>query len=145
MIKETLRFFYRRRRLLLGIMVAATASILLLTLLPSDRLNQTSLFEYDKIGHAVVFGCWTYLLGLVRIAYTKEEPVYLGIELLAGIAYGLFIELLQHFLPINRSGDVMDFLADLVGIVLAVYLLRYTYYQLGDELLKDESTSQVSG
>lgn len=133
MIRELLLYLYRRRRLLLGITGIATISILVSTLLPSDQLNDSKFLKFDKIIHAVVFGGWTYLFGFVRYSYTTRPTSYWGIDLLAGIGFGLGIELLQYFLPTDRSAEFYDFMADLLGILLAIYFLKQTQRQLTKE------------
>ncbi len=137
MIPRLLTYLYRHRRLLLVLTIAVTASILLLTLLPSDKLTKTDFPQFDKIAHIIVFGGWTYLFGLVRFSYTRTPTSFWSIDLLAGIGFGLSIELLQHFLPINRSADFYDFLADLLGILIAIYFLKQTHQQLEDNLELD--------
>ncbi len=133
MIRKLLLFLYRRRRLLLGITGIATISILVSTLLPSEQISDSNLLKFDKIIHALVFGGWTYLFGFVRYSYTGRTTSYWSIDLLAGIGFGLGIELLQYFLPTNRSAEFYDFLADLLGILLAIYFLKQTQLQLSKE------------
>lgn len=134
MIRELLLFLYRRRRLLLGITGLVTLFILVTTLLPSNQLNESKFLKFDKIIHALVFGGWTYLFGLVRYSYTGRPTSYWSLDLLAGIGFGLGIELLQYFLPTNRSAEFYDFLADLLGVLLAIYFLKQTQRQLIKEL-----------
>lgn len=40
------------------------------------------------------------------------------------IAYGLIIELLQYFLLPTRSGSLYDFMANVLGAIMAVVLYR---------------------
>ena len=42
--------------------------------------------------------------------------------LLAGITYGLLIEIWQGVMPINRSFDLYDALADTVGTIIGIGL-----------------------
>jgi len=75
----------------------------------------------DKIEHAVTFSAlviladWALRGALARIVS-------------AAVLLGLTIEVLQRLMPTGRTGDLMDFLADLAGIgggVLVVLSWRF--------------------
>ena len=99
-----------------------------LFLVPTELLPEDSIFAWwDKAQHALVFG-FLALLGL--LAYpTKIKTIFWGL-----LIYGALIEVLQSLLG-WRSGDVYDWCADAIGIVLAysgalivrmLFLSRYT-------------------
>ena len=44
------------------------------------------------------------------------------IAILTGIITGLFTELVQYYLIAARSGSVLDFIADIVGILVGLSL-----------------------
>ncbi len=48
------------------------------------------------------------------------------VVLLAGAIYGLLIEIWQGVMPINRSFDLYDILADAVGTILGIGLAWLT-------------------
>lgn len=93
------------------------------TLFPSDGLSKVNLWDYDKLGHFLMFLAWTFLYGLVRAARKKSVPNLLLVFSL-GLFYGLLIEFLQFVLPTNRSPELYDFIADALGSGAAIILLK---------------------
>ncbi|SMO43141.1 VanZ like family protein [Gracilimonas mengyeensis] len=67
-----------------------------------------------------MFGAWSFLYGIVRFfrGHLKLYPV-----LIWGTIFGLSVEILQHFLPTNRSFELMDLAADLAGTFVAIGIL----------------------
>jgi len=100
-----------------------TLIALFLTLMPAGDLGHNKLFQYDKLGHMLIFGSWTFALGLMRIN-NKQRSIALYPIFLAGCAFGLSIEILQGILPIHRDPDYLDFIADVVGCLVAVGVLK---------------------
>jgi VanZ family protein len=74
-------------------------------------------FEHaDKIAHFLIFFSLTLLLDLsFKLSVNKS--------LLILSAYGVTIEVLQSFLP-YRSASLGDILADILGVVVYIFLLR---------------------
>lgn len=105
--------------------ILLTLLTLMLALLPAEILGDSRLWSFDKIGHFLIFGTWTYTLGLYRFIYTGSLPNMILI-FVAGFGFGLTIELLQHFLPINRSAEPYDLLFDTLGCLAAIVLLVKT-------------------
>ena len=70
----------------------------------------------DKLAHGVIFGV---LGGLVYLA-SKRPWLALGLASL----YGMSDELHQRFVP-GRSFDPLDWVADTLGAILAIILVRY--------------------
>ncbi|PAU94372.1 hypothetical protein CK503_06090 [Aliifodinibius salipaludis] len=103
--------------------ITLTAGMLLLTLLPAGAMGENKLWSYDKLGHAVLFGSWTLSLGLYYQIH-KSKVVKLWVIFASGTAFGLLIEVLQYALPVNRQGDPVDFLFDLLGCLIAIGLLK---------------------
>lgn len=83
----------------------------------------------DKLLHALGFVCLTGWWGNVF-----RSPKARWLAAAACLAYGALVEVLQAFDP-PRSADVLDLLADAVGIGLGVTLLRTP---LGSVLLRVE-------
>jgi VanZ family protein len=70
----------------------------------------------DKIAHFLIFFSLTLLLDLsFKLSVNKI--------LLILSAYGVTIEVLQSFLP-YRSASLGDILADILGVVVYIFLLR---------------------
>lgn len=105
--------------------IGLTLATLFLTLLPSEALGESRLWSYDKLGHTLLFGSWTYLLGLYQYI-NRSTAISLWSIFLIGISFGLLIEILQHFLPLGRYGSIPDLFFDGLGCLLAVLLLKMT-------------------
>lgn len=125
MSKSFFQFLSNHQYLLPAGISFLTFVMLILMLIPSNMLGTSQLWSYDKIGHFLLFGSWTYTLGLYRFIKLDKRP-NIPIVFTAGISFGLFIELLQHFLPVNRSADPYDLLFDALGCLIAVILLIKT-------------------
>lgn len=103
--------------------IGLTVGTLFLTLLPSEVMGDNKLWSYDKLGHTVLFGSWSLSLGLYYQIH-KERPVKPWVIFSSGALFGLLIEILQYALPVNRQGDPVDFLFDVIGCLIAVFLLK---------------------
>lgn len=96
--------------------------------MPGDKLpsNSIGIPHLDKIVHFGLF----FILGIflcaelkfqTRLSYKKVGLIVIGLVTL----YGAIIELLQHYLFVNRSGDYIDLLADISGGIIAVLMFRH--------------------
>lgn len=103
-----------------------TIGTVALTLIPSDFLNSSPIWSFDKLGHILLFGSWTFLLGLYRMMQNSRQnsvwPIFL-----AGLVFGGAIELLQYLLPFNRTAELLDLACDSVGALAAVLLLKVLF------------------
>jgi len=101
------------------------ALILVVSVIPAEDLPSVSIWEADKVFHALVYLLLTILIG----GYFLKRPVNLpGNLILLSIAlcilYGFLIELIQLVLP-TRSFDLYDALANSIGCLLAFPALLY--------------------
>jgi VanZ family protein len=71
--------------------------------------------DADKVQHLLAFGALTLVTGLTMAAGLRQTVWAVGWMLL----FAIFIELVQSQLP-TRTADVMDVLADSVGIVVGL-------------------------
>ena len=121
-----IRYLREHPKLLLLGLVGITLAALLLTLIPAEYLSRNRIWSHDKIGHIVLFGSWTFLLGLYsKIKYPGKTKLWKIFTL--GILFGGIIELLQHFLPVNRHGDIIDFFVDAFAALGAIILLKVLF------------------
>jgi VanZ family protein len=122
MIQRTLETLLERKYLIYTLFTATTLAILYLTLMPSERLGQYRLFQYDKIGHFMMFFSWTMIFGLLAISKnhkkTRLTPIFF-----AGALFGIAIEIMQGIMPFGRSIDIYDAIADILGTATATFLL----------------------
>lgn len=114
------KFFTRSVKLNLTFLIISTGLIVYGTLLPSNYQVSGSLPYIDKLVHFIMFGTWTFFYGLVR--FLKGNFALLPLFIWGGL-FGCAIELLQHLLPIDRSPELLDLVADLSGTGAAVLLL----------------------
>lgn len=116
-------FFAKNSYLLpLGI-ISLTLVTLALTLMPTEVMVDSKLWSYDKVGHMILFGSWSLILGLYFVI-RRSSPVNLWIIFASGSAFGLLIEILQQVLPLQRQGDPIDFLFDVLGCLVAIWILN---------------------
>tara|TARA_R100001143_G_scaffold44720_1_gene40096 strand:+ start:10238 stop:10660 length:423 start_codon:yes stop_codon:yes gene_type:complete len=122
MIKALLQFFLKNRMLIALLLVTSTMVIIFLTLFPSDKIGSSSLYQYDKLGHFGLFFSWTFLFGLLIISL-KNMAASLPLIFIVGSLFGVFIEIMQGALPIDRTPSFGDLIADIIGTLFATILL----------------------
>jgi len=106
------------------VLVMAIIVIAYGTLSPAEYLVPSELWSFDKVMHFVSFGVLT---GLIWLHLYKIGNTGTALDVKAlfwGILAGLLVEVLQYYLPIQRSADLMDFLADALGSIVAVAFFR---------------------
>ena len=104
------------------------AAILILCLLPGKDLPSLTLFEFDKIGHFII-----YLLLVIMMYYGwKKQNSFLVLHhntlikiLLITSSYGFLVELLQELFTADRHFDIFDALANSTGAVGGSLLCMY--------------------
>lgn len=102
----------------------STLMILAGTLMPSDSLPRNRWMLYDKVIHFLAFGGWSglfYILRRHRKNVTRNVLAVIGY----GSGFGLLIEILQYALPIRRSADIYDFIADVLGVITFTLLAAW--------------------
>lgn len=111
--------------------------ILILAVLPANKIP-TAFNFWDKAQHFLAFAVLT-LLGLIAYIGFKMQKYHtkILINLITGIIiYGAIIELIQTFLP-WRSGDIRDWLADSLGVIVVsiIYILLGNFNKLRTAVL----------
>ncbi|SFU94275.1 VanZ like family protein [Pontibacter akesuensis] len=107
--------------------------MLVLTLLPSSSLPSVSgwnFFSIASMAHVFLFCVLTFLM-IVGLSKQHSHP-YLNrnairSSLLISTAFGIFIELLQHFLNIGREGDIFDVLSNTIGCLIGILVFKWIY------------------
>lgn len=118
--------FLNKHSHLLPLSIAGlTITMLALMLFPFDTLGDHKIWSYDKIGHLVLFGIWTYILGLYQYI-NRNTATKFWVIFLAGFTFGLSIEILQYLLPLNRHFEISDLLFDMLGCLCAIGGLKKT-------------------
>jgi len=88
-----------------------TALILLACSWPGKDLPESPVVGFDKIVHIGMFVVWTIL-------WLMYAPRKILLILTLGIAFGIFLEFYQQWLPFDRTFDWWDAAADALGVVL---------------------------
>jgi glycopeptide antibiotics resistance protein len=104
-------------------LVIWTLLIVYLTIVPSEQLIDVKMFKYDKAGHFIIFGGWTFLVGLIQIIYFGNLKRALFPIPLAGTLFGALIEVMQYILPFRRHASFEDMIANTLGCLLAFVVL----------------------
>ena len=106
-----------------------TSSVVInvLALSPAPYLPPLEIFNWwDKAQHAIGFGTLTVLAVL---AYPDVSKLRIGLML---VALGVLIEVLQYFTG-YRFGDWQDAVADGVGVLLGLAMVRVMDFWLCDK------------
>lgn len=103
--------------------------IMLGSIIPAQHLPKFSLinlFSMDKVLHLLCHGILTFLL--LTGTKSKQQSILHNKRIwqlvIAVILYGIFIELIQHFLISNRQFDVLDIVANIAGCLIGMLLFN---------------------
>ena len=84
-------------------------------------------FHFDKVVHFSLFAVFTVLFVRVfnkQTSFTFLQKYSIVTALLIGISYGAILEYLQGFLFIDRTSDVHDLIANIIGSFIGLPLLK---------------------
>lgn len=87
---------------------------IIFTMMPSQHIPDSVIF-WDKAQHALAF---FMLMFTGAIAYAKRLA-WIAIFLLL---YGASIEIMQQYFTTSRNGDILDIVADTVGVILGLII-----------------------
>lgn len=98
-----------------GLALVWSLAILAACSIPGDAFGdyESLLFSFDKLGHLLMFAVFGVL-------WARAAPGRLGAVLLGGVAFAFASEGWQTLLPFERAGDLLDVLADVVGLLLGL-------------------------
>jgi len=114
----------------LFIAIAWTALIASSSLMPASAFKAftfDSIFQLDKILHLTLYYVFIVLWSLVSKVITLRQKYVL---LIAGIAYGVLIEVLQGAMSLGRSYELDDIIANTIGCILGVLSISYINHKL---------------
>ena len=109
------------RRNVISIIIAAL--ILILSLADSDNFKSISIPvipHADKIVHLIMYAFLMFFLIIGNRKWLSSSFINYFILSFIAFSYGVFIELLQKFLTVERTGEFLDAVSNLTGILLAV-------------------------
>ncbi len=97
--------------------------ILVLSGYPGNYVPKVPIWQFDKLVHGGIYAILSLCLIIAfKKQYDKENKRFFITVLIVlfGIIYGGFMEILQHYIFINRSGNWYDFLANTFGTILGI-------------------------
>lgn len=106
--------------------------LLILSGYPGNRLPKIRLwgpFGFDKLVHVGIYLVFAYLLALGFVKQTKNLRLHANgktFAVIIAVSYGIFMEFLQFTIFINRSAELGDVIADLVGAIFGILLFTIT-------------------
>jgi VanZ family protein len=100
-----------------------------------QQLPGENIPHLDKMLHAVLFGTFTFLLaeyfrGNRHFGMNTRWILVLAATL--SFFYGLVIESLQYLIP-ERSFELLDVLANFIGICIGILIFLIKFYHLTDK------------
>ena len=107
------------RRSWLYTAIAYSLLILVLSFMSTDGLPNIDSDWYDKIFHAFAYTVLMLLWLITANEYGKPRVFLVGVII---FAYGMIIELFQGVLASHRKFDIIDQVANTVGIAIAALL-----------------------
>jgi len=99
----------------LALAVAWTLFILVLLSIPSRRLPHSSLWQYDKLGHALLFFGLAFLW---MRALSADSVRMILLILVCGLAFAPLTEWYQSILASGRQAELLDSVAGGAGFAL---------------------------
>ncbi|MFA6403897.1 MAG: VanZ family protein [Salinivirgaceae bacterium] len=96
-----------------------------LCLAPADEFKKVHITipYFDKVVHFGLF----FILGIIVNAkreFQSFNPIFY-LQVSFAVLYGGLIELAQNYLTTTRKGDWIDWLADLAGLALGIWMIRF--------------------
>lgn len=104
----------RFRHLWFGIGLAMVALVTVLFLMPGGKL--TAVRMWDKLSHAIVFVALAFWFASILV---RRDLVWLVVAL---VAFGALIELMQGAMRAGRQAEWLDVVADAVGVLVGLLL-----------------------
>jgi VanZ family protein len=113
----------------LAVAVFITLLIAFLSLVSLDGVAKINISNSDKIGHTIAY----FTLSLSWFYVFKKQPRKRILVFFLLIIYGIVLEVLQGTLTTYRTADFYDFIANTIGILLAVFVF-YLWYKYTRDL-----------
>ncbi|HEX7415377.1 MAG TPA: VanZ family protein [Bacteroidia bacterium] len=91
------------------------------------KINWLELLSFDKFVHASIFFVEQILLMRALISLQKKTFLtqnYKWLSVLFCVAYGGSLEIMQYCVFSERSGDVLDFVANSTGCIIGLLLFK---------------------
>lgn len=95
---------------------------------PGNHVPKLPVWQFDKFVHSAIYLILTLCVLYAFHQQYKDVKTRLNtvaIIVMFGIIYGGFMEIMQHYIFINRSGNWYDFIANAVGAILGVFVYPF--------------------
>ncbi|HUG72834.1 MAG TPA: VanZ family protein [Steroidobacteraceae bacterium] len=104
---------FRRLWFCLGLGIAVAIAVV--CLMPGRNIPQFRLVS-DKVEHALAFAMLAFWFGSILV---RRDLLWLALAL---VAFGGLIEVAQGLMGLGRHADLLDLVADTVGVVVGLLL-----------------------
>lgn len=121
-----------RRRALIALPLAWAALVLVMTLTPADEMPETPTWEllaFDTAAHASVFfvlAGLSYFSAARQVVWPCLRQHTFRWLLIACVAFGAAIEIIQMSMNLGRHGEWSDVLSDSIGSVIGLGVMAAT-------------------
>jgi len=129
MITQLIRLCLRYAKWIPAIFVFFTIVLITLTLIPGDLMVNKVPNGTDKLSHTVFFYTWTILFWLVVKILNPSKTLPLWIIFIIASCLGITIEMLQYLLPVDRGMELLDIIANTIGISIGLLTIWYLKQQ----------------
>lgn len=121
---------YVLKQIVFWIALLWTGLVLFLCLVQSNKMPVVNIENLDKIVHAFFHFVFTSLWILFFKTQIKDPDSYKPyiISFLFSVLFGITIEIMQGQYTTTRKEDALDVVANMVGAVLAVFLI-FLYFR----------------
>ena len=110
-----------------------SVSIFFLCLMSTEDLpsiDYLQLLSFDKLVHAILFGLLSLSLLVTfrrqnKVNYIRKKAILIAV--LFSLIYGLILEIVQYSLVEDRTGEVYDIVANMLGCALGIVFFRLIY------------------
>lgn len=117
-----------RKHIFLSIAVAWTIAITILSLVELKGPELLHFSYADKLAHILIYFLFTvawflaFSKGITNTVFQKNALIWSAIW---SFFYGILIEVLQETLIATRFGDWEDALANTIGIIVAIFTIKW--------------------
>jgi len=97
-------------------------------------LPSVSIPHIDKLVHFTFYFVASVLGALSLKEYSSSSKIGMKVVwylVLALIVYGILIEVLQSKFTTTRSGEILDFVANTIGVFAGIAVARFLFFKKG--------------
>lgn len=111
------------KKVLLALAVGYTIALAVVSLISLKGLPSTGISNFDKIAH---FGAYAVLFSIWFLALQPLSSKKLLFLLISCVVYGIIIEGLQGKYTTERVSDILDAVANTIGVLVAWLIVPKT-------------------